>query len=132
MVLQWFQSCFISVIISTGSTPIFWALTATSMVIVDFPVFDFPRTIELWPIGIPGIDSASCKAGENGIHFCSLNLTFDAKPLFALNLSKLKAVFSSLSAASVNDFLVLAIIQIKMAYHHLPQTNHQMHLLLIF
>jgi hypothetical protein len=80
------------------------------MVIVDFPVLLFPLTIELWPKGIPGIDKASCNAGENGIHFCSLNLTLDAKPLFALNLSKLKADFSSLSAASVSDFLVVVFL----------------------
>jgi len=55
----------------------------------------------------------------------------DAKPLFALNLSKLKADFSSLPAASVRDFLaVLAITYfelIKMEHlHRHHQTNYQM------
>jgi len=79
------------------------------MEVVLLPVLERPLTIMICPIGQPGIDNASCKAGEKGIQRCSLNFTLDANPLLCLNLSKLKLDLIASSAAADNDFLPLAI-----------------------
>ena len=92
--------------------PIFWALIASSNMAVVLPVLLWPRNSVICPIGAPGIEIDSCNALENGIHLCSLNLTFVFNNFFSLNLSKLKLAFISSDTAAVNDvdFSLLAII----------------------
>ena len=109
IVRQCLKSCFISVMINTGNTPIFCAFTANSIDVVLLPVLERPLTIVMCPIGHPGTDNASCRAGEKGIQRCSLNFTLDANPLLCLNLSKLKFALIAWSAAADSDCLPLAI-----------------------
>ena len=62
------------------------------------------------------MDSASCKAGENGIHFCSLNFTFELSIFFSLNLVKSNFDLSSEERAAVSDslFLLFAILFVSL------------------
>ena len=69
-----------------GSIPRFWADTAASSKAVVLPVSECPRSRTIWPKGIPGIESMSEKVLYKGIHYCSLNLTFELRPFLSLKL----------------------------------------------
>ena len=93
----------------TGSTPIFWAATAVSIINVVFPVSDPPRAIVTCPIGTPGIERALFTAGENGIHLCFLNLDAESRNLDFLNASISKDFLSESDTTDVKVSLLFAI-----------------------
>jgi hypothetical protein len=66
-------------------------------------------------MGIPGIESASCTAGENGIHRCFLNLDDSDRNFDFLKLSKSNGLPGDdfIAAEAISFKVLLAMIKIS-------------------